>query len=90
MARHWAETHAPLALKHHVGMWRYVRNVFDEALTPGAPNWDGVAELHFRSSHDLINRFYDSDEGRAVIAADIAKFSGGGRALHTHEYIFRS
>jgi uncharacterized protein (TIGR02118 family) len=90
MARHWGETHAPLALKHHVGMWRYARNVFDEALTPDAPNWDGVAELHFRSSDDLINRFYDSDEGRAVIAADIAKFSGGGRALHTHEYILHS
>ena len=90
MARHWGETHAPLALKHHVGMWRYVRNVFDAALTPDAPNWDGVAELHFRNSDDLINRFYDSDEGRAVIAADIAKFSGGGRALHTHEHILRS
>ncbi len=90
MARHWGETHAPLALKHHVGMWRYVRNVFDEVLTPDSPPWDGVAELHFRSSYDLINRFYDSDEGRAVIAADIAKFSGGGRALHTHEHILRS
>lgn len=87
MARHWAETHAPLALKHHVGMWRYVRNTVEDTLTPVAEPWDGFAELHFRTSDDLINRMFDSDEGRAVILADIAKFSGPGKVLHTHEHI---
>lgn len=88
--RHWGEVHVPKALKHHVGMWRYARNVFGAPLTPGAQDWDGMAELHFRTSHDLIHRFYDNDEGRAVIAADVAAFSGGGRALHTHEWILKT
>jgi uncharacterized protein (TIGR02118 family) len=87
MARHWAETHAPLALKHHIGMWRYVRNTVEDTLTPVADPWDGFAELHFRTSDDLINRMFDSYEGRAAIMADIAKFSGPGKVLHTHEHI---
>ena len=88
-ARYWGEQHAPLALKIHIGMWRYTRNVVAEALTPGAPDWDGMAILHFRTSEDLRERFYDSDEGRRAIAADVAKFSGGGRALHSSEWVLR-
>ena len=87
--RHWGEVHVPKALKHHVGMWRYARNVFKPPLGP-AEDWDGMAELHFRTSEDLIERFYDSDEGRRVIAEDVATFSGGGRALHTHEWILKT
>ena len=88
-AAHWAGTHAPLALKHHIGMWRYVRNTTSQTVSAGAPDWDGFAELHFKTAQDLRERFYDSDEGRAVIAADIAKFSGSGRSLHTSEFILR-
>lgn len=88
-AAYWGDRHAPLALKIHVGMWRYTRNVVSTALTPGAPDWDGMAILHFRSAQDLRERFYDSEEGRAAIAADIAKFSGGGRALHSSEWILK-
>ena len=89
MARYWGEQHAPLALRIHVGMWRYTRNVVTRPLTEGAPDWDGMAILHFRTAQDLRERFYDSDEGRAAIAADVAKFSGGGRALHTSEWILK-
>ncbi len=88
-ARYWGEQHAPLALKIHIGMWRYTRNVVTKALTPDAPDWDGMAILHFRSAYDLRERFYDSDEGRRAIAADVAKFSGGGRALHSSEWVLR-
>ncbi len=88
-AAYWGEKHAPLALKIHVGMWRYTRNVVSRPLTADAPDWDGMAILHFRSSFDLRERFYDSDEGRAAIAADVAKFSGGGRALHSSEWILK-
>jgi uncharacterized protein (TIGR02118 family) len=88
-ADYWGNQHAPLALKIHVGMWRYTRNVVTEALTPGAPNWDGAAILHFRTARDLRERFYDSDEGRAAIAVDVAKFTGGGRALHASEWILK-
>lgn len=89
MAKYWGEQHAPLALRIHVGMWRYTRNVVSEPLTAGAPDWDGMAILHFRTAEDLRERFYDSDAGRAAIAADVAKFSGGGRALHTSEWVLR-
>jgi len=88
-AHHWGANHAPLALRHHVGMWRYVRNVVTGPMTPGAPDWDGMAALHFRTSADFRERFYDSDEGRRIIAADIASFTTGGRALHTSEYIVK-
>ncbi|MGE0601215.1 MAG: EthD domain-containing protein [Dehalococcoidia bacterium] len=87
MARYWGEQHAPLALRIHVGMWRYTRNVVTRPLTSNAPDWDGMAILHFQTSHDLRERFYDSEDGRAAIAADVAKFSGGGRSLHTSEWI---
>jgi uncharacterized protein (TIGR02118 family) len=88
-AEHWGTTHAPLALKHHVGMWRYARNVVVRPLLETAPAYDGFAELHFRSAQDLREKMYDSDEGRAVIAADVARFSSGGRVLHTTEHILR-
>jgi uncharacterized protein (TIGR02118 family) len=87
MARHWAETHAPLALRHHIGMWRYVRNVVDAPLTPVNEPWDGFAELFFWTSEDLIERMFDSPAGQQTILADIAKFSGPGKALHTREHI---
>ncbi|MEO8541830.1 MAG: EthD domain-containing protein [bacterium] len=88
-ADYWGGQHAPLALKIHIGMWRYTRNVVSKALTADAPDWDGMAILHFRSAFDLRERFYDSEEGRAAIAADVAKFSGGGRALHSSEWILK-
>ena len=33
-----------------------------------------MAELHFRTHGDLEDRFFDSDEGRAVILADVRRF----------------
>jgi uncharacterized protein (TIGR02118 family) len=87
-AAYWGGTHAPLALKVHVGMWRYARNVVIEG-APGSDHWDGFAVLHFRTAQDLRERFYDSEEGRAAIAADVAEFTSGGRALHTSEYILK-
>ena len=44
------------------------------ALTPGGDAIDGVAELHFRTRADFENKFFDSDEGRAVILADVKRF----------------
>jgi uncharacterized protein (TIGR02118 family) len=72
--RHWTERHAPLAQRHHVGLWNYTQNVVRRALTPGGDAIDGIAELHFRTRDDFVNRFFDSDEGRAVILADVKRF----------------
>lgn len=73
-ARHWTENHGPLAQRHHVGLWNYTQNVVRRALTPGGDPVDGVAELHFRTRDDFENRFFDSDDGRAVILADVKRF----------------
>lgn len=86
-AAHWLERHAPLALTHHPGVWKYVANVVVERLHPGAPEIDGIAELHFRSLDDLEQRRYDSDEGRSVIAADVARFIGATAGFYVSEYV---
>ena len=72
--RHWTENHTPLATRHHIGLWNYTQNVVRRALTPGGDAIDGVAELHFRTRADFEDKFFDSDEGRAVILADVKRF----------------
>jgi uncharacterized protein (TIGR02118 family) len=74
--RHWTEVHAPLAVKHHVGLADYTQNVVLGCFTPGGAGIDGVAELRFRSRDDFEQRFYDSDAGKAAIRADVARFIG--------------
>jgi len=73
-AEHWSERHTPLVRVHHPGMARYVQNVIVEPLTPVARELDGVAQLYFRTSHDLRERYFDSDEGQRIIFDDVAKF----------------
>jgi uncharacterized protein (TIGR02118 family) len=72
--RHWTERHTALAQRHHVGLWDYTQNVVRRPLTPGGAAIDGIAELHFRTRADFENKFFDSDEGRAVILADVKRF----------------
>jgi uncharacterized protein (TIGR02118 family) len=72
-ADHWTNVHAPLARKHHPVV-RYVQNVVVEKLTPDAPDVDGIAELSFRTMHDVYNRSYDSPAGAAIIRRDIQRF----------------
>jgi uncharacterized protein (TIGR02118 family) len=72
-ADHWTNVHAPLARKHHPVV-RYVQNVVVEKLTPNAPDVDGIAELGFRTMHDVHHRSYDSPAGAAIIRRDIQRF----------------
>jgi uncharacterized protein (TIGR02118 family) len=74
--RHWTESHTPLALEHHVGLWNYTQNIVRRAYTPGGRDIDGIAELHFASRDDFDTRFFDSDAGREVIMEDVARFMG--------------
>jgi len=54
-------------------------NVVAEPLTPGAPDWDGMAILHFRTAHDLRERFYDSDAaGRPSRRTSRSSAAGAG------------
>lgn len=73
-AGHWTTRHAPLALRRHVGLADYHQYVVTETLTPATPEIDGVAVLGFLTRDDFDTRFFDSDEGRAEIMADVARF----------------
>lgn len=73
-AAHWSDDHTPLARKHHPALRRYVQNVVVSRLTDDAPDIDGIAELSFASVDDMRNRMFDSEEGQAIIAADVATF----------------
>jgi uncharacterized protein (TIGR02118 family) len=83
-ADHWANVHAPLARRHHPGLWRYVQNIVISPLTPDAPEVDGIAELGFRTADDLRDRMYDSPDGMRVIRDDVGRFidvGAGWRAV---------
>jgi uncharacterized protein (TIGR02118 family) len=92
MARHWGEVHWPIARVHHPALWRYVQNVVVEPITPDAPEVDGIAELRFRSVADLRERFYDSEEGKRIVADDVVTFldRGAGWRLLARETWIRS
>ena len=89
---HWRDNHAPLALKHHVGMWGYTQCSIDKALTPGSAAYDGVALCQFASLSDLKERFFDGPEGVKAIREDVAKMADtkAGPSLRTVELILKS
>lgn len=70
---HWRDVHAPLALRHHPGMWHYHQVSIDEVLA--GPAFDGIALCAFASLQEMNERFFGDDEDRKVILADIAKFA---------------
>jgi uncharacterized protein (TIGR02118 family) len=79
--RHWTEVHRPLAIRHHVGMTRYVQNVVDErCFPPDGSEVAGIAELRFASPEAFASSMYDSAEGERIIGEDVAKFVGEVRA----------
>ncbi len=79
---HWLNTHVPLALEHVLGMWRYVTNVVAAPLWPGAPDIDGIVEVHY-----LEKRRFDSPEGEAIMNADVAQFLSPPLRIRTNEYV---
>jgi uncharacterized protein (TIGR02118 family) len=82
----WLEGHVPLALRHHVGMCAYETDVVLE-VPPGALPLDGFSQLHFPSERDFSERFYDDDEGRSAIEADVAGFVASAIAWEVGEYV---
>jgi uncharacterized protein (TIGR02118 family) len=77
---HWRDRHAPLALRHHVGMWDYVQCSFVRPLAAESAELDGMAVCQFASREDLKERFYDGPEGRAAIEADVRRMSDVARS----------
>ncbi len=70
---HWRDVHAPLALRHHPGMCDYLQASVVQTLS--GPAYDGFAFCKFASERDMRERFFDSDAGREIILADVAKFA---------------
>ena len=75
---HWRDIHAPLALRHHVGMSHYTQ--LSVVHTIGGFPYDGFALCGFDSPEDLRDRFFDGPEGRKVITADVASFADTTRS----------
>lgn len=81
---HWRGEHARLALKHVLGIGRYVNNVVVAPVTAGAPEFDGMVEVHY-----LEKRRFDSPEGQEILAADVAKFLSPPPRNFVGEYVLR-
>ena len=87
---HWRDTHAPLALRHHPGMWDYTQ--LSVVATLNGPSYDGFAMVSFASLEDMRERFFGDDHDREVIRADVAKFADmqrSPRRVITTETIYR-
>jgi uncharacterized protein (TIGR02118 family) len=76
--RYWRDRHAPLALKHHVGMSHYTQLSVVHRIH--GPEWDGFALCGFDSLDDLRERFFDGPEGRIAIREDVARFADPARS----------
>jgi uncharacterized protein (TIGR02118 family) len=85
---HWLDRHVPLALRHHPGLHKYVTNVVETRLGD-APEWDGIAELHFPSREVMRAQFFDSPAGEQTIREDMARFIGHTWGYDVAEYVER-
>jgi uncharacterized protein (TIGR02118 family) len=70
---HWRDIHAPLALRHHPGMWDYTQ--LSVVRTLEGPKIDGFALVAFDSLESMKDRFFGDDKDREVIYADVASFA---------------
>jgi uncharacterized protein (TIGR02118 family) len=70
---HWRDVHAPLALRHHPGMWHYHQVSIDRVFA--GPEYDGFALCAFASEQELHERFFGGPDDREIITADVASFA---------------
>lgn len=87
--RLWAH-HAPLALRVHVGMARYVRDWVLALAPKTAPRFHGIAELHFPSVEAMTTGWFDSETGRAAIVHDVGHFLERATRLYTTEHVLKA
>ncbi|MEX2207175.1 MAG: hypothetical protein WEF50_13180 [Myxococcota bacterium] len=84
-AAHLLERHAPLALRHHASLRRYVLNVVD-----GDDAIDSLNALSYDALADFENCNYDSAEGERIVTEDHARFLGGAAGYLTRERVVRA
>ncbi len=85
-AAHLLERHAPLALRHHASLRRYVLNLVDEG-GDAAESIDSVNALHYDAFADFELRNYDSAEGERIVTEDHARFLGSASGYLTEESV---
>jgi hypothetical protein len=83
------EVHAPLALRTHTGFSRYVRNVVEESLTPGAPDYKGMAELVFLTLEDAVHRFFPTPAAAEIIRFDTSRWMLAYEGAFVGEYVLK-
>lgn len=76
--RHWRDKHSPLALEIHAAMTHYYQ--LSVLARFNGPVWNGFALCCFRNEDDLRNRFFNTPEGEAAIARDVAIFADPGKS----------
>lgn len=75
---HWRDVHAPLALTNHAAMCDYTQLSIVSTLM--GPELDGIALCAFETRNDLSEKFFNDDDARAVIEADVAQFADPARS----------
>jgi hypothetical protein len=83
------EVHGPLAVRTHIGLSRYVRNVVEESLTPGAPDYRGIAELQFLAVEDAVHRFFPTSHAARIIEFDTARWMAAYEAAYFTEHVLK-
>ncbi|MDH3682113.1 MAG: EthD domain-containing protein [Acidimicrobiia bacterium] len=70
---HWRDVHGPLALVNHAAMCDYSQ--LSVVATLAGDPLDGLALCAFDSRQSLREKFFNDDDARAVIEADVATFA---------------
>ena len=70
---HWRDTHGPLALEMHSAMCDYSQLAVVDTLH-GQP-LDGIAMCAFSNRQDLSTKFFNDDDAKRAIIADVSTFS---------------
>jgi EthD domain len=88
---HWRDNHSRIHVASSPGTCHYEQLIIDEALTSGAPEWDGVGLLSFASAPDYTERLFDGEAGQRAIFEDIPRFLDleQGETLPATEYVYR-
>jgi hypothetical protein len=83
------QVHGTIALRTHVGMSKYVRNLAEEVLTRSAPAYTGIGELHFASADDMRYGTLPTPHSLEVIAFDTARWLGPVEQHYCSEWVLK-
>jgi hypothetical protein len=88
---HWRVNHAPLHVRCSPGTAHYEQLTVREALTPGAPAFDGFGWLGFTSGVEYAERLFGGPEDEQAIFEDIPRFLDYERSqtFVTSEHVYR-